>query len=75
MQIQNLVLIGMSLIFIGILLILIGTILGSKNVRTEWGFFGLIGPIPVGAWSSKKTFIFTTIIFIILILVLLSIKK
>ena len=73
---ENLVLIGIFLIFIGILLIFLGAILGSKeNVKTEWGFFGLIGPVPIGFWSSKKTFIFTVELIIILVLILIFMKR
>ena len=67
--------IGISLIFIGFLLIFIGAILSSENVKTEWGFFGLIGPIPIGAWNSKKAFLFTLGAIIILILVLILVKE
>jgi uncharacterized membrane protein len=73
---ENLVLIGIFLIFIGILLIFLGAILGSKeNVKTEWGFFGLIGPVPIGFWSSKKAFIFTVGLIIILVLILIFMKR
>jgi uncharacterized protein (TIGR00304 family) len=48
--------IGISLILIGFLLLLIGTILstinGAQNVN--FGFFGMIGPIPIGFGSSPE---------------------
>jgi uncharacterized membrane protein len=73
---ENLILMGVLLIFVGILLIFLGIIFGSKeNVKTEWGFFGLIGPLPIGFWSSKRAFIFTVGLIIILVLVLMLMKK
>jgi uncharacterized membrane protein len=73
---ENLILMGVLLIFVGILLIFLGIIFGSKeNVKTEWGFFGLIGPVPIGFWSSKKAFIFTVGLIIILVLVLTLMKR
>ena len=73
---ENLILIGILLVLGGILLIFLGAILGSKeNVKTEWGFFGLIGPIPIGAWSSKKAFILTMGIIIILVLILILMRR
>jgi uncharacterized membrane protein len=35
----------------------------------------LIGPVPIGAWSNKKTFILTMGIIIILVLILTFMKK
>jgi uncharacterized membrane protein len=73
---ENLILTGILLVFIGILLIFIGAVLGSKEVKTEWGFFGLIGPIPIGAWSSMKVFVLTIIIsMLFMVLVFAFIKK
>jgi len=64
------------LVFVGIFLIFLGAFFGPKeNVKTEWGFFGLIGPVPIGFWSSKKAFIFTIGVIIILVLVLILMKK
>ncbi|MEM5772863.1 MAG: TIGR00304 family protein [Candidatus Aenigmatarchaeota archaeon] len=71
---ENLIFIGILLIFVGILLIFLGAILSSKEVKTEWGFFGLIGPIPFGAWSSKRVFALTIILFIILVIILSLMK-
>lgn len=65
----------MLLIFVGILLIFLGAILGQKeNVKTEWGVFGLIGPIPFGAWNSEKILILTVMFFIIFVVLLLLMK-
>ncbi|MEM5879278.1 MAG: TIGR00304 family protein [Candidatus Aenigmatarchaeota archaeon] len=73
---EHLIFAGILLIFVGILIVFLGVILGSKeNVKTEWGFFGLIGPIPFGIWNSKGAFILTIMIFIILMLILILIKK
>jgi len=72
---ENLILAGIVMIFLGILLIVIGTILSSREAKVEWGFFGLIGPIPIGAWSSQKMFVLTLIVLIFLITILLLLKK
>jgi uncharacterized membrane protein len=73
---ENLILVGIFLILVGIFLIFLGAIIGSKeNVKTEWGFFGLIGPVPIGAWSSRKAFILTIGIIIILVLILIVMKR
>ncbi|MEM7814224.1 MAG: DUF131 domain-containing protein [Candidatus Aenigmatarchaeota archaeon] len=71
---ENLVLIGSLLIFFGILLIFLGAISDQKNSKVEWGFFGLIGPIPFGFWSSKKIFILS-IVFMIIILMILVLMR
>lgn len=72
---EQLILLGILLIFIGIVLIFLGAVLGSReNVRSEWGFFGLIGPIPFGVWKSEKAFILTLTIFIISLIILILMK-
>lgn len=72
---ERLILIGILLILIGVLLTVIGNVLKLKEAKVEWGFFGLIGPVPIGAWSNKKTFILTMGIIIILVLILTFMKK
>jgi uncharacterized protein (TIGR00304 family) len=78
---EQLILVGIIAIFIGFALIIIGTILSqskpSSKTKTEWGFFGLIGFIPIGFGSSKTALFFAAIIaivFMILFIVLNLIK-
>lgn len=63
------------MIFVGFILIFLGAILGSKEIESEWGFFGLIGPIPFGAWSSKRVFALSITIFIVMLTILILIKR
>lgn len=71
---ENLLLMGILMIFLGILLIVIGAILSSRETKVEWGFFGLIGPIPIGAWSSQRALVLTLMILISLIVILILLK-
>ncbi|MEM5766356.1 MAG: hypothetical protein QW423_01840 [Candidatus Aenigmatarchaeota archaeon] len=72
---EKLILTGFLLIFFGFLLIFLGAVLSSKNLKTEWGFFGLIGPIPFGVWSDKRAFILTITIFAIMLTIFILLKK
>ncbi|MEM7821660.1 MAG: TIGR00304 family protein [Candidatus Aenigmatarchaeota archaeon] len=72
---EQLVFIGILLIFVGMLIVFLGAILGLKETRVDWGVFGLIGPIPFGAWNSKKAFILSITIFIVSMIILILIKR
>ena len=49
-----LTLIGLVLIFIGFALVVISVFLKAKNAKTEFGFVGFIGPIPIAFGTSKE---------------------
>lgn len=66
--------IGLFLVLLGIFLIFIAGIL-NKKVKTEWGFFGLIGPIPIGFWSSKTMFLLTLAFLVLFIIIIFMIFK
>jgi uncharacterized protein (TIGR00304 family) len=53
---MKLIKIGISSILIGFFLLFIGTILSSLNgdQNMNFGFFGMIGPIPIGFGSSPE---------------------
>lgn len=70
---EKLIFISSFLIFLGILLLIIGVIL-NKKVKTEFGFFGLIGPIPIGFWSSKTALLLTLVFLFVSILIILMIR-
>jgi len=69
MDINSLFLLGIALILIGIGLIIYSSILGSKEV--EYGFIGIIGPIPIVISSSREMLILSIVIFIIILFILL----
>jgi len=60
---EQLVTVGIIVILLDSGLVIIGSILNTSksnsNTKTEWGFFGLIGPFPIGFGSSKQSFLFT----------------
>jgi len=49
-----LILMGLVLIFIGFVLVLLSLLYKTKNVKTEFGFIGFIGPIPIAFGTSKE---------------------
>lgn len=58
---EQLVILGIIAILAGFVLIVLGFVLGasksSSTSKTEWGFFGIIGPFPIGFGSSKNSFL------------------
>lgn len=67
---EQLIPIGILVILVGFALVVIGSILTAfkGKAKTEWGFFGLIGPFPIGAWSGRNVFIITIVIAVIFLL-------
>ena len=70
---DSLTLIGLALIFIGFVLVVISVLLKTKNAKTEFGFVGFIGPIPIAFGTSKEIILIGLILGFIIFLVTLLI--
>jgi len=66
---ENLILVGILVILIGFVLVFIGSLIKAKSSKTEFGFVGFIGPIPVGFGTSKEIIIFALIVGLIIFLI------
>ncbi len=74
---MKLIRIGISLIIIGFFLLFIGIILSaiSGNQNVNFGFFGMIGPIPVGFGTSPEMTVIAMAMSLLMMLLYFIIGK
>jgi uncharacterized membrane protein len=69
----QLIQIGMLVVFIGVIIIFSSIFFAQPEGRSKVKFsvFGLIGPIPFGFSNDKRLFLFSLIVFVIIVVLTL----